>query len=58
MVWPVTPEHTPIAEIKMKLVDTSAFVIPMTGETVVLYMCMTQKTTEPSLKLNHKLGIA
>jgi hypothetical protein len=47
MDWPVTPQHKPIAEVKMKIVDTNASVIPKPGETAVLCMFMTQKTAEP-----------
>jgi len=48
MIWPVTPEHTPIAEVKMRLVDTNTSVIPEPGETAVLCMFMAQKTTVPT----------
>ena len=47
MNWPVIPKHKPIAEVKMKIVDANASVIPKPGETANLCMFMTQKTAEP-----------
>ncbi len=47
MNWPVIPKHKPIAEVKMKIVDANASVIPKPGETAILCMFMTQKTAEP-----------
>ena len=47
MNWPVIPKHKPIAEVKMKIVDANASVIPKPGETAILCMFMTQKTAKP-----------
>jgi hypothetical protein len=47
LVRPVTPEHTPIAGVRMTLVDTSTSIIPTPGATAILRMFMTQKTAEP-----------
>ena len=38
MNWPVIPKHKPIAEVKMKIVDANASVIPKPGETAILCM--------------------